>query len=166
LDTDADPALSASLAGHRKNDSGYAAGSNDYKTGQYDNIASGSGFTSSNQTSHHPGRDAAGLGAAGLVGEHEYRKHDTTSGLMEHHAQSAPVGPNSEDFTGVNEGVGSRNRLHKDPPAGHPAAQESHVPASGSEREKILKQGQGTIDNESGVANPHVEGDVNVASNY
>jgi len=49
--------------------------------------------TTSNTSGHHLGRDTASLGGAAAVGEHEHRKHD------------------------------GHNRLHKDPPASHPASQ-------------------------------------------
>jgi len=68
----------------------------------------------------------------------------------------------------VNEGSDGRNRLHKDPPAGHPAAQtgSSHVPASKDEREKVLGEGEQVIDKDSGVANSHADRGVNAATNY
>lgn len=54
--------------GHSKHDSGYT------------DKTSPTHATSQHQTGHHTGRDAAVLGGAGLVGEHEYRNHDTTTG--------------------------------------------------------------------------------------
>merc|ERR1712093_720647 len=35
---------------------------------------------SQHQSGHHTGRDAAAIGGAGLVGEHEYRKREGTAG--------------------------------------------------------------------------------------
>ncbi|PVH89551.1 hypothetical protein DL98DRAFT_564875 [Cadophora sp. DSE1049] len=54
--------------GHSKHDSGYT------------DKTSPTHATSQHQSGHHTGRDAAALGGAALVGEHEYRKHDTTTG--------------------------------------------------------------------------------------
>ncbi len=112
-------------------------------TGGYDNTASiGSGLSGNQQTGtgHHTGRDAAALGGAGLVGEHEYRKHEDGSGLGTTTQQSGYTGSNnsaneagsgypgsntqSENTTSglgskVIEGSDGRNRLHKDPPAGY-----------------------------------------------
>jgi hypothetical protein len=134
---------------------------------QHGNSNTSSGLTGSNQTGHHTGRDTAGLGAAGLVGEHEYRKHDTTSSLKGSNNQSDLGGSNTSGFTGVNQGVYGRNKLHKDPPADHPAAQAgSHVPTSGAKSEDIIDQGQSQIDKDTGVVNSHAEGGVNAASNY
>lgn len=233
----------------------------------------GSGLTGSeHQSGSHTGRDAAALGTAGLVGEHEHRKHEGTtghqsgltgshqgttgtsghqsdhqahglthsgershyrsdhdqtglqqyaergstsgSGLTGSHAQTGPLsGSQSMGASGVppNSSVGQqsgltgsqhnttgtsglghsseqsayrsdhdqsglqqygehdsglmagktsdlsgRNRLHKDPPSNHPAAQAysenggAHVPASGSHREG----GEG-LGHDTGVANAH-----------
>jgi len=48
---------------------GYGAGSHTGTTGHHTGTAG-----------HHTGRDAAGLGAAGALGEHEYRQHQNTTG--------------------------------------------------------------------------------------
>merc|ERR1711900_69264 len=51
---------------------------------------------SQHQSGHHTGRDAAAIGGAGLVGEHEYRKREGTaghqSGLTGSQGQSGPGG--------------------------------------------------------------------------
>ncbi|KAH7342652.1 hypothetical protein BKA65DRAFT_295224 [Rhexocercosporidium sp. MPI-PUGE-AT-0058] len=166
------------------------------------------------------GRDAAAIGGAGLVGEHEYRKHDATTGqhpgLAESQGQSGLSGnqssggyesvldpsPQTGTSTGHQDyrqhdttsgyqtgrdtsGLASstqrydastvlsdlsgsktsdpsgRNRLHKAPPAHHPAAQEysgsdgtgAHVPASGSDRERLVDQGKAHLDRDTGVVN-------------
>jgi hypothetical protein len=78
---------------HRHTDSGYAAG----QTGQFDNTTT-----------------------SGLTQDPEYRKKDTTSGLLGSNNQSEYTGSST---TGVNDGVDGRNRLHKAPPASHPASQ-------------------------------------------
>jgi len=229
----------------------------------------GSGLTGSDrQSGSHTGRDAAALGTAGLVGEHEHRKHEGTtghqsgltgshqgtagtsdhqahgltrsgershyqsdhdqtglqqyaergstagSGLTGSHAHTGPlagsqsmgasgVPPNSsidqqsgltgsqhnttgtsglghsseqsayrsdrdqsglqqygEHDSGLMAGktsdLSGRNRLHKDPPSSHPAAQAysesggAHGPTSGSQREG----GEG-LGHDTGVANAH-----------
>jgi hypothetical protein len=126
-----------------------------------------------NTGSSHLGRDAAlgGLGGAGVgygaggineqkglesqgLGQHDPSYNSGTSGLPSH-STGAPTGYNDSTSTG-------RNRLHKDPPAGHPAAQYqsgiesgSHVPSSGTEREGLLREGERNIDNDTGVAGSH-----------
>jgi hypothetical protein len=163
---------------------------------------------------HHPARDAAaGAGAAG-VAEHEHRKHEegratgaVTSneikgtGPFHYHNKNDPNAPALEgdqyrkfhgmgtDGTigeippttggtggsgrGVVEGEDGRNRLHKDPPASHPAAQAQrgeidgvgsgvgtqsaggeHVPGDGNERERLASQGD------------NARGESNVSTNY
>jgi hypothetical protein len=133
----------------------------------YDNTTS-SGLTGSNQGQHHYGRDAAGLGAAGVIGEHEYRKHNATSG--QHSGLTGSEFGNTSTATGPNQPIvgDERNRLHKEPPLGHPAAQAggAHVPASGSERERLVGQGEQRLDGQTVVGNSHVQGGVNAASNY
>jgi hypothetical protein len=67
-----------------------------------------------------------------------------------------------------------RNRLHKDPPAGHAGYTStgpgsgigSGVPDTGGERKEIFSQGEHRLDQDTGVANPHGSGMVNAASNY
>merc|ERR1712230_202364 len=54
--------------GHSKHDSGYT------------DKNSPTHATSQHQPGHHTGRDAAAIGGAGLVGEHEYRKREGTAG--------------------------------------------------------------------------------------
>jgi len=141
---------------HNTTSSGLTGNGNQYNT------ASGSGTTGS-----HIGRDSAALGTAG-VGEHEYRKHDTAtghqSGLTGHGFSTGQSGTTgSSGLTGNNTTGEDRNRLHKEPPIGHPA---SGVPASGAERERTIGQGENRLDGDTGVANSHVEGGVNAASNY
>ena len=145
----------------------------------YDNTTS-SGLTGSNQGQHHYGRDAAGLGAAGAVGEHEYRKHDITSGQHSGLTGGSGMGMgNTTSATGPNQPMvgDDRNRLHKDPPADHPAAQTqqgmgvgmgggAHVPGSSGERERLVGQGEQSLDGQTGVENSHAAGGVNAASNY
>lgn len=176
--------------GHSKHDTGYTD------------------KTSPTHASSHTGRDAAALGGAGLLGEHEHRKHDATtttgqhsgltgfqghsglsgnqqhSGLTGSHGQSGLSGTQdynqqSQGTSGLGSSTGQyqdtssgltgsktsdlsgRNRLHKDPPASHPAAQGysgndstgSHVPASASERERLIGQGKDHLDRDSGVTN-------------
>ncbi len=141
---------------------GAGAGGDNYQTGQYD-TTSGSGLTGSHNTNH----SSAVPRSTGLATDNEYRKPDTTSGLMGSATQYGPTGSDSTT-SGVNAGSDGRNRLHKDPPAGHPAAQtgSSHVPASQDEREKVLNQGEAAIDKDSGVANSHADRGVNAATNY
>lgn len=186
-------------------------------TGHHSNVAGTSGHQSnvpgsgahSTSTGHsHTGRDAAGLGAAGALGEHEYRKHENTSdnhsGLTSgqhsnvtetgqhsgsgltgsgqhsiltgtgqhsgtgHHSNFTKSGLSeaSTDQSGnaiggssnISSGIDGRNRLHKDPPASHPAAQaypgdKGGVPASGSERERMIGQGEQRLDSDTGVHN-------------
>ncbi|KAG0648880.1 hypothetical protein D0Z07_4630 [Hyphodiscus hymeniophilus] len=157
------PHESAGSVGHGNTSSGLTGGN------QYDNTSSG--LTGSSQGhSSHLGRDAAGVGAAGALGEHEHRKHETTTG------QQPSLGTQAQNFpttdahsssqdpkysgagydssnTGFQSGAGSeRNRLHKDPPAGHPAAQ--------------AMQGEENLNRDTGVANAHGQGGVNTGSNY
>ncbi|KAN0106804.1 hypothetical protein V8E51_009680 [Hyaloscypha variabilis] len=141
---------------------GAGAGGDNYQTGQYD-TTSGSGLTGSHNTDH----SFAVPRSTGLATDNEYRKPDTTSGLMGSATQYGPTGSDSTT-SGVNAGSDGRNRLHKDPPAGHPAAQtgSSHVPASKDEREKVLNEGEAAIDKDSGVANSHADREVNAATNY
>jgi len=139
--------------------------------GQFDNSKTGSGLNGSHQTDQHTGRDAATLGGAGLVGEHEYRRHDPTSGPTGSNTQPGITGSNNSGFTGANEGVDGRNRLRKDPPADHPAAQAtaqggSHVPVNGVDRGRIPNQGQDRLGKDTGIMNSHAEGGINAASNY
>merc|ERR1712000_390075 len=54
--------------GHSKHDSGYT------------DKNSPTHALSQHQSGHHTGRDAAAIGGAGLVGEHEYRKREGTAG--------------------------------------------------------------------------------------
>lgn len=164
---------------HRKHEGATGSG--------YDNTSSG--LTGSNQGQQsHLGRDAAGVGAAGLVGEHEYRKHDTTSGQQYGTGQQSSIdagqgqqygatgsgydsnltGSSTAGPTNTSNISGDRNRLHKDPPANHPAAQAAQggVPASGAEREGLINQGEQRLDADTGVGNAHGQGGVNAASNY
>jgi hypothetical protein len=129
---------------HRKTDSGYAAGSNDYSG------------------SHQTGDNITLPGSTGLAHDYEYRKQDTTSGLMGSNTQPEFTDSN---ITGVNESVDGRNRLHKHPPAGHPASQDSYVPADSAERVNMVSEGK-SIDKDTGVANSHATGGVNAATNY
>ncbi|KAF8847170.1 hypothetical protein BDZ45DRAFT_811768 [Acephala macrosclerotiorum] len=149
-------------------------------TGQHDNSSSGYAGPQG-QTGHHTGRDTAALGGAGALGEHEYRKHDTTSG--QHQSRSGLTDSNTSnqyDNTGLGygkqagttgaqdygssdtsyKGIGpsvssasGRNRLHKDPPASHPASGTSHVPASGGETRRLMQEGKQDLHEDTGVAN-------------
>jgi hypothetical protein len=93
---------------HRKHDSGYQGGLDDKNTstGAHGNTTSiGSGLTGNQQTGsgHHTGRDDAAVGGAGLVGEHEYRKHEGASGLGTTTQQSGYPGSNTQSgYTGSN----------------------------------------------------------------
>ncbi|KAE9370104.1 hypothetical protein N431DRAFT_492275 [Stipitochalara longipes BDJ] len=164
LPLDPNPELGANLTGqHQKIDSRYGAGGDSYQTGQYDNTTSGSGLTGS----RHADPSSAVPQTTGLATDNEYRKQDTTSGLMGSNTQSGFTGSDSA-VTGLNEGTDGRNRLHKDPPAGHPAAQtgSSHVPANKNERENLLNEGETVTDKDSGAANSHADREVNAATNY
>jgi hypothetical protein len=165
LPLDADHELGARLAGHKKSDSGYAAGGNDYKSSS--TLPGSKGLHGDHVTRKHDP-------ALGLMGITESRlsepssttsKQDTTSGAVGSNARSDFLASNT---TGVGKIGDGRNRLHKDPPAGHSASQDgsSHVPASKSEREKMVSEGEGSIDKDSGVANSHAAGGANAASNY
>merc|ERR1712093_780713 len=90
---------------------------------------------------YQTGRETSGIGSSG-------QHHDTSIG------SSGLMGSKTSDLSG-------RNRLHKDPPASHPAAQAysgdndggAHVPASGADRERLVEQGKGNLDRDTGVAN-------------
>jgi len=81
------------------------------------------------------------------------------------------LGQNDSSYnSGTGPGVvqEGRNKLHKDPPAGHPAAQqyqsgsgEGHVPGSGSQREGLLSEGKRDINDDTGVAGSHSTGGNN-----
>ncbi|KAL2075504.1 hypothetical protein VTL71DRAFT_447 [Oculimacula yallundae] len=168
--------------GHSKHDSGYTdKNSPIHATSQH----------------HNTGRDATALGGAGLVGENEHRKHDNTTGqhssLTGTHGSSGLTGnqttsgyPTGNETSGLGSSTGQydngssgltgshtsdlsgRNKLHKDPPAGHPAAQGydnsgSHVPAGGAERERIVEQGKDHLGHNTGVANAQ---QPNSSTNY
>ena len=147
-------------------------------TGQHSNLT-GTGNHSGLTGSSHTGRDAAGLGAAGAVGEHEYRKHENTTGQHSNltgtgqhsgagHPSNLPGSGLSEASTDQSgHGIGGhsdRNRLHKDPSASHPASSvdKGGVPASGAERERLIGQGEQRLDNDSGVHNSG----ANASTNY
>ena len=155
------PEVGARSTGQQHTDSSYAAGGNNYQTGQYD---TSSGLTGSRNTDH----SSAVPRATGLATDNDYRKQDTTSGLMGANTHAGFTGSSHSTTSGVNEGSDGRNRLHKDPPAGHPAAQtnSSHVPASKDEREKILSEDEQALDRDSGVANSHADRGINTATNY
>lgn len=224
---------------HRKHEGSHQTGSSIGSSGQYDNTSS-----SQHESGHHLGRDAAVLGGAGALGEHEHRKyegshqadsnlgsgHNTSSthhqsghhlgrdaaaaGVGEHeyrkHAsgthdpassseygqQSDTTGssnygqqhttgsnkitdPSNDGRVGPNvvEGSDGRNRLHKDPPAGHPAATASgfgsgsgsgfgekgtsNVPSSGNETQRMMQEGKEELRDDTGVAHSRTE-----TSNY
>jgi len=108
----------------------------------------GSGNQYDTSSHHHTGRDATlGAGAVGL-GEHEHHKHqhqhenlidntrtgagnqydDTSSGLTgtgnTSGLTSSGVGETGHSLHHAEGNVGDeRNRLHKEPPTSHPAAQ-------------------------------------------
>jgi len=126
---------------------------------------------------YQTGRETGGLGS---TGQQDYRQHDTSSGYQtgretsgigssgQHHdtsiGSSGLMGSKTSDLSG-------RNRLHKDPPASHPAAQAysggndggAHVPASGADRERLVEQGKGNLDRDTGVANAP---GANTSTNY
>ena len=126
---------------------------------QYDNTTS----TTSGLTGSYPGP--------------EYRKDELTTGQYSTASQPSALGgqesiPRSgydSNTTGGIGGIGGvggdRNRLHKDPPTVHPAAQ-SGVPGSGTAREGMIGQGEQRLDQDTGVANAPGQGGVNAASNY
>lgn len=62
---------------------------------------------------------------------------------------------------GAGYGENDRNRLHKDPPASHPAA--GGVPSSSSETSKIIHEGKQGLKQDTGVGNSH---STNTAANY
>ncbi|RDW75006.1 hypothetical protein BP6252_06148 [Coleophoma cylindrospora] len=62
---------------------------------------------------------------------------------------------------GAGYGESERNRLHKDPPASHPAAR--GVPSSTSETSRMINEGKQGLEQDTGVANSH---GTNSASNY
>ena len=154
-----------------------ALGEHEHRKHEHENV----GLTGSDHGQQsHLGRDAAGVGAAGLVGEHEYRKHDMTSGQQygttgQH---SSLGGASGQEYgttgTGYDSNLtgtgptntsnisGDRNRLHKDPPANHPAAQvaQGGVLASGAEKNDLIGHSN------TGVGNAPEQGNVNAASNY
>jgi hypothetical protein len=117
----------------RTTGSDYAAYGNDYQTGKYDSTGSGSGLTGSRQSGHSYNVPRS----TSLDTDNECRKQDTISSLTGSNSQSGFTGSIST-ATGVNENSDERNRLHKDPPAGHPASQAgaSYVLANEVEREK------------------------------
>lgn len=139
---------------------------------QYDNASSG--LTGSNTASSGLTGSNRGLGG------NEYRKDDITGGqgYGTTGQQTGLTGHQSSGLTGTGSGYdsnvtgsnttggigGDRNRLHKDPPAGHAAT--GRVPASGTETERLVGQGEERLVGDTGVANAHGQGVVNVASNY
>jgi hypothetical protein len=70
--------------------------------------------------------------------------------------------------TNIATGSDGRNRLHKNPPPNHPAAQEAQagVPASVSERKKLINEGEQNLDRDTGAANAHGQGGINPSINY
>ncbi|KAG4432827.1 hypothetical protein IFR05_011692 [Cadophora sp. M221] len=113
-------------------------------------------YTSTSQQDYHQQQHATSGYQAG---------RDTSelgSSITQQHEPS--TGSKTSDLSG-------RNRLHKDPPAHHPAAQAqsgndstgSHVPASGSERDRLVEQGKNDLDRNTGVANAPP---ANFSSNY
>jgi hypothetical protein len=113
--------------------------------------------------SHQSGDNTILPGSTGLAHDHEYRKQDMTSGLIGSNTQSEFTDSN---ITGVNENVDGRNRLHKDPPAGHPASQDSYVPTDSAERVNMANEGEKSIDKDTRAANSHATSGVTAATNY
>ncbi|RDW85826.1 hypothetical protein BP5796_04151 [Coleophoma crateriformis] len=68
---------------------------------------------------------------------------------------------NSGTTHGAGYGESERNRLHKDPPASHPAAK--GVPSSTSETSRMINEGKQGMEQDTGVANSH---GTNLATNY
>ncbi|KAK0128500.1 hypothetical protein ONS95_000472 [Cadophora gregata] len=118
-------------------------------------------------SAYQPGRETSGLGS---TGQQDYRQPGMSSGYQTGHETSGQgsSGYHHDTNTGSSGLTGSktsdlsgRNRLHKDPPSSHPAAQAysggddkgAHVPASGAERERLLQQGKSDLDRDTGVAN-------------
>lgn len=124
-----------------------------------------SGNQSSGLTGTHGGQ-TSGL-TSGLTGKQYDNTSSTigsnqTSGLNGAHNDQTSGGlagnNNTSDLTGSHD----RNRLHKDPPAGHPAAQ-GGVPASSAERSNLINEGEKALDGKTGVANSH---STNPSTNY
>jgi hypothetical protein len=160
LSLDPNPGLGVRSAGqYQKTDSGYAAGGNNNQTAEHEHTISGD--------SHQKDHSSAVPRGSGLDIANEYRKQKTESEFTSSNAQPGFTG-SSASSTGVNDYSDGRNRLHKDPPAGHPASQtgSNHVPASKDEREKVLNEGEKMIDKDTGVAHAHATGGGNAAINY
>ena len=171
---------------YRKHEGSHQTGSNLGSSNQYDNTPS-----TQHQSGHHLGRDAAVAGA----GEHEYRKHHSGTNeptSSDYSQQSGTTGssnygqsntgsnkitdPSNDGRIGPNvvEGSDGRNRLHKDPPAGHPASglvsgsgsgsgygdKGSNV-GSGNETQRMMQEGKERMDDDTGVAHSRKE-----TSNY
>lgn len=121
--------------------------------------------TSGYQTS----RDTTSPGL-GSSGQQNIPRHENST-------SSPSSGTKTSDLSG-------RNRLHKEPPASHPAAQSqaysggnsgnvgyagesdgkgTHVPAGGVERERVVEQGREGLDHDTGVANAP---GANASANY
>lgn len=104
------------LAGNQYNNSRLTGSDN-----QYDNTSSG--LTGSHQA-RSTGHDASGLGAAEQAGERKYDAMTGQQGGFATDNQSSSFGnQGTSGLAGSNIESQGRNRLHKDPPPNHPAAQ-------------------------------------------
>lgn len=138
-----------------------------------------SGLTESSVADTTTGREfpLAGTGAA----TSQHTKHDSgyqydnkpglstirpESGLSRSDVQEDSTYSHKPEPGSKTSDLSGRNRLHKDPPADHPAAQAytnssneedgAHVPASGNERREMLGEGKTVLDDDTGVANATV----------
>jgi len=142
---------------HNKHDSGYTASTEQGKTTS----------TTPSTTGIYEGKTSSTAASSGLAHEDNYRKQDTTSGLTgTGHSATGQSGTGEYDpfstakqpsvlESGVGSEASGRNRLHKDPPSSHPAAQSgsSHVPTSGNDRGNMVQEGEQKIGNNTGVHN-------------
>ncbi|KAI6711463.1 hypothetical protein JHW43_006019 [Diplocarpon mali] len=110
------------------------------------------------------------------AGQHGHARHDSgyphdktsptyaasyptaSSDLEQEHMPSAGPHPKTSDLSG-------RNRLHKDPPAGHPAysgagAGDALIPASDSERRNLVGEGREELRRDTGAVNASGDGAV------
>lgn len=173
----------AGLAGeheHRKHEtaSGQTSGltgSNQYSstTGSDTHPTTAPYDTTTSGQHHHKGRDAAALGGAGLVGEHEHRKHDGTtrprSDITDPSYQSTSTGRQYDNTSsGLTGSHTSRQQHHPGRDAalvggagaaGLGAEHESRKHDTTSGQQSDLAGSTGQYDNtSSGLAGSHTEG--------
>lgn len=168
-----------------------AVGEHEYR--KHENPTSHSGLGGSNQhssTAHHSNLTGTGNNQQyGTTGNQQYGTTGTsqqygTTGTQQYgttrpstlgqqsHTLSEATTDQSGNPIGLSSSSGDRNRLHKDPPASHPASQlhsssqaqdtKGGVPASGAERERMIGQGEERLDKDTGVAH----GGVDTSRNY